>query len=256
MKTQKRVSSLLIATFTLIAASSLTACGKPQMLDESSTSGSASRSTASTSTSSGGGSNNDPVQLDDGSTDSNLADPYTFDVRGLGNSTPVKITLTTTVALKKIRLRYTPKPQDDFALVRDSSGKWVKSGFSPNYSIFGLSISVAGKENRTPPLRSGLYGSQQSSPIYEYTPKATLCSDPSSASTRIPDNLSTMNVTTANANALKITQRYCYVITFSNPVYDYHCLTQGRFCPYSNIEPTHPWVGSVEIQTDETRALQ
>lgn len=251
MKIKNQRSAISVLSLALVLGLSLSACGQQKMLAESDTASNVLKSTPKSS--SGTGSSDTPIDLDDGDA-GNLSDPYLFDVRGLGNTTPVKITIKTTTALQKIRLRYTAKPQDDFALTKDTkTGKLVKSGYAPNYSIFGLSISIDGKENRTPPLRSGLYGSQQSSPIYEYAPKAVQCIDSASASSvKTPSQLSMQA-----AVAVKVTKQYCYTITFSNPVYDYHCLTRGpQFCPYTNIEPLHPWVGSVEIQTDETSALK
>jgi hypothetical protein len=51
---------------------------------------------------------------------------------------------------------------------------------------------------------------------------------------------------------------YCrdsVTIKVSKPNYDYWCLNFYMYCPWSGVYETHPWHGTLNIQTDDTQSL-
>jgi hypothetical protein len=51
------------------------------------------------------------------------------------------------------------------------------------------------------------------------------------------------------------TCRQNVTITVNKPNDDYWCLTTGQFCPWSYVYASHPWNGTLTIQTDDTTAI-
>lgn len=132
---------------------------------------------------------------------------------------------------KELKMIFTPETQDES--VEDGN-------FSPSYSKLAVFIKVGSLEQPTPLLNNGLNGATvQHSRIFDfssYIPKT--CAE--------DDDTCQEEVT----------------ITVGRPNYDYGCLNfpfDSRFCfspGYSKVYETHPWHGTLAIQTDDTITLQ
>ncbi|MEK7691956.1 MAG: hypothetical protein AAB425_13155, partial [Bdellovibrionota bacterium] len=88
-------------------------------------------------------------------------------------------------------------------------------------------------EEPTPLLSNGLAETQEQSPIKNYSSAfAKLCQESDQ------------------------TCRETVTITVYKPNYDYWCFNYWMYCPHTHVYSTHPWNGTLEIETDETVALQ
>jgi hypothetical protein len=125
----------------------------------------------------------------------------------------------------KLRIRFTPGIQD-----KNVAG----TGFTPNYSKLGVYITVGSLTQPTPMLSNGFQGGDaQSSHIMDFSQAISAgCSGGGTAC------------------------RQDVTITVSKPNNDYWCLNWGQYCPYAHVYESHPWNGVLEIETDDTEALQ
>jgi hypothetical protein len=105
------------------------------------------------------------------------------------------------------------------------------TGVSPQYSELGVYLTVGNLTQDTGMLANGLYQAQQTSQILDFS------SQLSSGASSNP------------------AFRQSYTITISRPNNDYWCLNYGEYCPWSNVYSTHPWHGTLTIQTDDTVAI-
>jgi hypothetical protein len=99
------------------------------------------------------------------------------------------------------------------------------TNFAPIYSGLGVYINVGSLSQPTPLLHNGADGTNvETSGVMDYS--------------------SALSGTTGSV-----------VITVTKPNYDYWCLNYGEYCPWTQVYPTHPWNGTLRIQTDYTDSL-
>jgi hypothetical protein len=131
----------------------------------------------------------------------------------------------TVVTGRKLKLRFRPGIQD-----KNVEG----TGFTPHYSKLGVYIAVGELTQPTPMLRNGFSGGDaQSSHIMDFSQQISDGCDTSDPDCR-------QEVT----------------ITISKPNNDYWCLNWQMYCPYAQMHSTHPWNGTLELETDDTVPLQ
>ena len=146
--------------------------------------------------------------------------PFSFRVDGTGY-TSVTFEVTTRTVLK---VRFAPGVQDKTV---------AGTGFSPQYSVLGVYIAVGSDLRPTPPLYNGLGGGTgEKSPVMDY----------SSAFTR-----------TCSASDPDCREKV--TITVKQPNYDYWCINYGAYCPWTHVWDTHPWNGTLTVQTDDTTGI-
>lgn len=106
------------------------------------------------------------------------------------------------------------------------------TGFTATYSQLGVFIKVGDYEEATELLSNGLYSGQ-----FETSHVIDLAG-------AIPDRCATND-------------RSCrkdVTITVYKPNYDFYCLI-GYACPYTHVWETHPWNGTLTVQTDDTDGI-
>jgi hypothetical protein len=145
--------------------------------------------------------------------------PLRYRVGNVGYN-EVKITVSTHSTLK---VKFTPGTQDQTV-----SG----TSESPQYSGLGVYLSAGGATQATPFLYNGLYGGDVESTIIDFSDRIT-------TGCQSTDKNCRANVT----------------ITVKQPNYNYHCITKGYSCPWSHVEDTHPWHGTLTVETDDTDSL-
>lgn len=146
---------------------------------------------------------------------------YSHLIQGTGY-TSVSVTVQTNRILK---VQFIPGTQD-----RNVAG----TGFTPQYSRMGVYIKVGSQSQPTEMLGNGSSGGDaEKSRILEFS-----------------------NSFTRSCNRADTTCRQDVTITVEKPNYDYFCLI-GYFpgCPWSHVWETHPWNGTLLVQTDDTDAL-
>lgn len=144
--------------------------------------------------------------------------PYSFRVGAVGyTSTTVSVS-----AGQVLKIKFTPGVQDQAI---------AGTGVYPNYSMLGVYITVNGVVGATEMLSNGFRGGgAQTSSVMDFSNAiAGSCSNSSC--------------------------RQSVTITIDHPNNDYWCYNYGQFCPYSWVYNTHPWHGTLEIQTDDTTAI-
>ncbi|MCM2323647.1 MAG: hypothetical protein NDJ90_10345 [Oligoflexia bacterium] len=176
--------------------------------------------TSNSTTTTDGGSSSDSDTSD---TTASLGVPALSMRAGAIGYTSVSVTVK---ARSLLKVRFTPGIQD-----RTVSG----SGFSPKYSGLGVYITVGDHTEMTSFLYNGLYGGEaENSEILDFSnsfPRACASSDPSCKET--------------------------VTITVSQPNYDYWCVNFGYSCGYwTRVETSHPWHGTLKIQTESTDPIQ
>ncbi|MGK5088865.1 hypothetical protein WDW86_15005 [Bdellovibrionota bacterium FG-2] len=140
-------------------------------------------------------------------------------VEGIGYTNAVEIKVRTGKVLK---LKFAPGAQN-----RSVAG----TGFSPLYSKLGVYITVGSYTQPTEMLSNGYAGgAAQESHVMDFSTSFTnACSDSSC--------------------------RQDVIIKISQPNYDYWCINYMMGCPWQKVHSTHPWNGTLTIQTDDTDAL-
>lgn len=156
---------------------------------------------------------------DDSSTVITGEPAFNYQIQGTGY-TSVSVKVQTNRILK---VQFTPGTQD-----RTVEG----TGFAPQYSQMGVYIKVGTQSQATEMLSNGLLGgSPEKSRILEFSNSFTRTCDRTDSSCR-------QEVT----------------ITVEKPNYDYFCLINWK-CPWTQVWETHPWTGTLLIQTDDTDGL-
>ncbi len=131
-------------------------------------------------------------------------------------------------ATTELKLRFSPGIQDQ---------KVDGTGFSPTYSQLGVYLTVGSQTVSSGLLSNGAAdGSKTNSGILDLSPAL--------AEMPCEDGSSTEGC------------RKTVTITIEKPNYDYWCFNYGMYCPHTHVYSTHPWNGTLEIETDETVALQ
>ena len=130
--------------------------------------------------------------------------------------TEVSIQVKTTKILK---VKFVPATQSSMV---------TNSGYAPQYSKLGVYIAVGSQDRPTPLLSNGLMEAAKESPIMDFS--------------------ASINEATADDEVK---------ITVHKPNYDYWCLMgYYNLCPYTHVYETHPWSGTLIVQTDETEELK
>lgn len=149
--------------------------------------------------------------------------PLIIEVRGVGyNKVQTQV-----VTGKTLKVLFTPGIQD-----RTVAG----TGFSPEYSKMGVYLSAGNSSEQPTEMLSNGYlpmTESQSSHVFDFS---------GSLGNECP--------------ASDASCRRTVVITVSRPNYDYWCLTSRAYCPYSHVYETHPWNGTLSIETDDTDSLE
>lgn len=123
---------------------------------------------------------------------------------------------------KILKVQFTPGQQDEN--VKGTS-------FTPIYSRLGVYINIGGASKPTPMLSNGL-------------------------TTGTPSSSSAMDFSSGLPCAQEDDEcRRTVAITVTKPNYDYWCYNFGTDCPWTHIWETHPWHGTLEIETDDTDPL-
>lgn len=126
-----------------------------------------------------------------------------------------------------LRVRFTPGQQDQ---------KVAGTGFSPTYSKLGVYLRVNGTSTPTPMLFNGAGaagGSAQKSGIIDFS-----------------------GAISAGCAANNSTCSQTVEIVVERPNNDYWCYNYGMYCPWTNVYDTHPWNGTLEVETDFTGVMQ
>ncbi len=123
---------------------------------------------------------------------------------------------------KILKVQFIPGQQDQVV---------ANSNFSPIYSQLGVYISVGAQSVATPLLNNGLQtgGVASKSPIVSFA-----------------------TAIQGNCAAGDLDCRVPVTIRISKPNYDYWCLNYLMYCPNTQMHGTHPWNGTLVIQTDDT----
>ena len=154
-------------------------------------------------------------------TTTGTASPITMTVRGIGyNSTSVTVS-----ANQVLKVEFAPGVQDTAV---------AGTGVYPQYSQLGVYIQVGSFNQPTEMLTNGYNGT---------TPETSSVIDFSSY---IPSGSCAGKATNCRQNV---------TITINKPNDDYWCLTSGQFCPWSYVYASHPWNGTLTVQTDDTTAI-
>ncbi len=131
---------------------------------------------------------------------------------------------TVTIDVRKtLKVKFTPGIQDENV---------AGTGFSPNYSRLGVYIQVGSQTQATEMLSNGVFGTAQTSRVIDFSSAVDSGCDPMDLSCTIP-----------------------VTIKVFKPNNDYFCLNFGTYCPWAQVYSTHPWHGTLHIQTDNTDAI-
>ncbi len=106
------------------------------------------------------------------------------------------------------------------------------TGWSPNYSQLAVYISIEDDSRPTSLLSNGLLSPAEESPVLDFS--------------------TSFRKTCATGDTAC---RQLVTITVNKPNYDYWCYNFGQYCPHTHVWDTHPWNGTLSIQTDDTNAF-
>jgi len=107
------------------------------------------------------------------------------------------------------------------------------TGYSPPYGHLGVYIQVGTKTQATEMLSNGLLDQNpQKSSVIDFS-----------------------GAFTPTCNPTDSTCHQTVTIKVFKPNNDYFCMNYGMYCPWANVYQTHPWHGTLYIQTDETDPL-
>jgi hypothetical protein len=123
-----------------------------------------------------------------------------------------------------LKIKFAPGIQDEVV---------QGTGYSPSYSHLGVYIQVGTKTQATEMLSNGLLdGKPQKSSAIDFSKAFTATCDP-------------MDDTCHQPVTIKVFK----------PNNDYFCMNFGMYCNWANVYETHPWHGTLYIQTDDTDAI-
>ncbi len=120
----------------------------------------------------------------------------------------------------RLKVKFRPGIQD-----KKVSG----SGFSPNYSRMSVTLTVGTSNRTTSVLYNGFNQPAQESSVQDFS--------------------------TAFTKACGATATGCrqwVLVTIEKPKYDYWCLNYQMYCDMTDVYSTHPWNGTVTLETDDT----
>lgn len=212
-----------IRVFSLVSAAAiLSACGGatvPITKKTSSTSNVSSTSTSSINLGTGSNGTPAPTSSTTPTTPTGTNPPLTMRVGTVGyNATTVQVSTGTI-----LKVKFTPGIQDTAI---------AGTGVYPQYSQLGVYITVNGYTVPTQMLNNGRYtGQAQTSSALDFS------------------------AAIASACGSNKTCRQNVTITIDHPNDDYWCLNYGQYCPWSYVYDTHPWHGTLTIETDDTVAI-
>jgi hypothetical protein len=146
--------------------------------------------------------------------------PYTMRVGTVGyNSTTVQISTRSI-----LKVTFAPGVQDQTV---------AGTGFEPAYGHLGVYIQVGSSSQPTPMLSNGLLdGNPETSPVLDFS-----------------------SAFTPTCAATDTTCHQPITITITKPNNDYYCMNFGLYCAWAQVYSTHPWHGTLSIQTDDTNPL-
>lgn len=120
-------------------------------------------------------------------------------------------------AYKTLKVKFTPGVQDE--TITDTQNY-------AHYSGLGVFITVGSNTQATPLLYNGLYGGSPQNAVLDFSSALNSLSGTSSITIKI-----------------------------SQPNTDYSCIHFGYGCPWSHVSDSHPWHGTLQVQTDDTDSL-
>lgn len=141
--------------------------------------------------------------------------PYQFKIEGVG----YKTYHVTVQANRVLKVKFRP----------GINSKYVEgTKFTPRYSQLGVYIGVTDYSEPTEILNNGLTtGQVQTSSVIDFSSKILV-----------------------SGNA--VTDRHEVEIIVNKPNNDYWCLNFMMYCSWTNVWDTHPWNGTLLVQTDDT----
>lgn len=148
--------------------------------------------------------------------------PLRFNVDGTGYNDSYTVTVSTRSILK---VAFLPDVQQKAA---------ADSGFFPQYSKLAVFIQVGDHEEPTSLLNNGYFPQypQQTSSIIDFSDDFEKKCDANDKSCR------------------QIVE-----VRVQKPNYDYWCLQYGMSCPHTHVHATHPWFGTIVVETDDTDSI-
>lgn len=120
----------------------------------------------------------------------------------------------------RLKVKFRPGLQD-----KKVSG----TGFSPNYSKMSVTLTVGTSNRTTSDLYNGFNQPAQESSVQNFSSSFT-----------------------KTCGSTATTCRQWVRVTIEKPRYDYWCLNYGMYCDMTDVYSTHPWNGTVIIETDDT----
>jgi len=146
---------------------------------------------------------------------------YQFEINGVGYPSEVRIEVPVRDILK---VRFRPETNIDTV---------ANTGFVAQYSHLAVFLDVGSTSQATPLLSNGLIYQQETSNIIDFSSQFTKTCTSSS-----PTDC-----------------RQMVTVKVHKPNYDYWCFNFGMYCSYTHVWDTHPWRGTLLIETDDTEAL-
>ncbi|HUP56976.1 MAG TPA: hypothetical protein VM598_05940 [Bdellovibrionota bacterium] len=132
--------------------------------------------------------------------------------------------VTVTVDVRKVlKVKFTPSVQDEVV---------AGSGFSPSYGRLGVYIQAGTITQATEMLSNGLFGQAQTSRVIDFSGGIDTGCAPTDLTCHAP-----------------------VTIKVFKPNNDYFCMNFGQYCPWAQVYSTHPWHGTLHVQTDDTDPL-
>jgi hypothetical protein len=122
------------------------------------------------------------------------------------------------VTHSRLRVKFTPGSQDESV---------PGTNFSPYYSAMGVFIAVGDRESPT-------------------------------ALTPVETDSFIIDFSKAGLTACTSDEPSCrqeVTVTVKKPNYDYWCVNYAMYCPYTHVYDTHPWHGTLTVETDDTEVL-
>jgi hypothetical protein len=158
-------------------------------------------------------------------------------IKGLGYEEEITISVETR---SRLRVRFVPGQQDAFV---------GNTNFSPPYSLLSIALQVGNDEEVTAPLSNGLYEPEEMSDIFDF-----------SQSFRKRCETDEINCQERVRITIKRPQYNYWCIEYPNGFYDPKSFQYRNVCygnPYgmTRVYESHPWNGTLLIETDYTESL-
>lgn len=167
----------------------------------------------------------------------NLMEPYEFDVNGVGYEGDIVFKVK---ARETLKVQFIPLGAPTTIKV---DGK--DSGYFAPYGKLMVYIKVGKVDTATPLLSNGLDRAAQVSPVMDFSSAIKTACTGQGASRVCPDTID---------------------VIVHRPNYDYWARNYSTYCFYPKnaqayctdhtwVYPSHPWAGTLRVQTEETEAL-